>query len=203
MTTTTVDRRDFLKYAGVGLATIIVGSKAAWALGNPASANAAVVMSLDFHVTDAIKEMHTHNALNDARCYFWIYKSVNSAPGVGVDLAPNCPGPTIMATKGDTIDIRVTNDLDEPHAFYIPGIVDSGPIAPGATWNGSFNASASGAHMYYDNLNDPVNRVMGLHGAFIVMPNTAASGHVWGGQGFLTRKRPFLRCSPPFSFDLS
>jgi len=26
---------------------------------------------------------------------------------------------------------------------------------------------------------------------------------VWGGQGFLTRKRAFLRCSPPFSFDLS
>ncbi len=66
---------------------------------------------------------------------------------------------------------------DEDHAFFIPGIYNSGPIAPGATVTGSFRPTRAGAYMYYDNLNNPVNRVMGLHGAFIVMPaNLTAPG---------------------------
>lgn len=152
------------------MAAIFVGSKLAWSLKNPAFAEAAVT-SLDFHISDAMKEMHTHNSINDARCYFWIYKSATPA------LPAESPGPIIMAIKGDTIQIKVTNDLDEPHAFFIPGMVDSGPIAPGATWTGSFTASKSGAYLYYDNLNAPVNRVMGLHGSLIVMPAAPVAGH--------------------------
>ncbi|MBI2846917.1 MAG: multicopper oxidase domain-containing protein [Chloroflexi bacterium] len=166
----TVNRREFLKYAAGGIATLVIGSKLGWVLKSPAYA-AAQVQSLDFHIGDAIKHMHTHNATNDARCYFWIYRSFNPF------YLPECPGPIIMATKGDTINISVTNDLDEPHAFYVPGMYDSGPIAPGQTVTGSFTASLAGAHMYYDNLNEPVNRVMGLHGALIVLPDAAASGH--------------------------
>ncbi|MBI4289370.1 MAG: multicopper oxidase domain-containing protein [Chloroflexi bacterium] len=165
-----MNRREFLLAAGGGLAAVVVGSKLAWTLRSPSMA-AAAVQTLDFHIADAMKEMHTHNAINDARCYFWIFKSV--AP----DLPPESPGPNIMAVKGDTIQIKITNDLDEPHAFFIPGMVDSGPIDPGATWTGSFTASKAGAHMYYDNLNAPVNRMMGLHGALVVMPAGAASGH--------------------------
>ena len=53
---------------------------------------------------------------------------------------------------------------------------DSGPIAPGATFSGTFTATQSGAFLYYDNLNEPVNRVMGLHGALVVRPAAAAAG---------------------------
>ncbi|MBI2871697.1 MAG: multicopper oxidase domain-containing protein [Chloroflexi bacterium] len=168
-------RREFLKYAGAfaggGMAVLVVGNKIPWVMKGPGSASAAVVQSLNFHISDIMKEMGTHNAENDARCYFWTYRSV--VP----DYPPECPGPVIMVTKGDTVDISVTNDLDEPHAFYIPGMVDSGPILPTQTWTASFIANKSGAHLYYDNLNEPVNRMMGLHGALIVRPDAPALGH--------------------------
>ena len=48
-------------------------------------------------------------------------------------LPAECPGPTIFTTEGDTIQINITNDLDEHHAFFIPGMFNSGPIAPGQT----------------------------------------------------------------------
>jgi len=169
-----MERRDFLKYGAAGLAGLIVGSEMPWLLENPAY---AAVQSLNFTITDAKKNMVTHNAINVATCYFWIYKC--NTP----NFRPDCPGPNIFTTPGDTINLSITNALDEPHAFFIPGgaglppVFDSGPIAPGATFTGSFVAPKAGSYLYYDNLNAPVNRVMGLHGAFIVMPIAPAAGH--------------------------
>lgn len=161
-----ISRRQFLK----GMATLVVGSQMPWILESDVFA-AVQTQTLNFRITDAMKEMITHNSINDARCYFWIYKS--DAP----DLPADCPGPNIFCTQGDTISITLTNDLDEPHAFFIPGVFSSGPIAPAETKTFSFTASRAGSFLYYDNLNAPVNRVMGLHGAFIVMPRLAAPGH--------------------------
>lgn len=158
-------RRSVLKAAAA-----IVGSKVLGVLDNPAYA-AQPVQSLSFHITDALKNMVTHNAINTAQCYFWVFKE---------DRWPaDCPGPIIFATYGDTIEITVTNDLDEPHALYIPGMFDTGPIAPGQTVTKSFIPARTGTFLYYDNLNEPVNRVMGLHGAFIVMPRAPVPGHKW------------------------
>lgn len=165
-----LSRRDFLKYTGGSLAAVAVGTQMPWLAKNPVF-SASTVQSLEFHITDAMKEMVTHNAINDARCYFWIYKFTRP------DLDADCPGPIIFTTVGDEIDVRITNDLDEPHSFFIAGMVDTGPIAPGRTVVGTFKPSKAGAFLYYDNLNSPVNRMMGLHGALIVMPRSAASGH--------------------------
>jgi FtsP/CotA-like multicopper oxidase with cupredoxin domain len=163
-----ITRRDFIKCGLGGMATLVVGSGMSWLMQD--KANAAVhVQALNFHITDALKDMVTHNAINTAQCYFWIYKDVN--------YPAECPGPNIFALQGDTIEIIITNDLDEPHAFYIPGMFNSGPIAPGQTVRKYFTATKSGSHLYYDNLNAPVNRVMGLYGAFIVMPKAPAPGH--------------------------
>jgi FtsP/CotA-like multicopper oxidase with cupredoxin domain len=147
-----------------GLVTIVVGTKMPWIMNNPAYA-AAQVQTLNFTITDAIKEMVTHEpGNNEATCYFWIYQA--NVP----NFPPECPGPTIFCTVGDTIEISITNTLDEPHAFFINQVFDSGPIAPNATVTATFQPSRAGTYLYYDNLNEPVNRVMGLHGAFIVMP---------------------------------
>jgi FtsP/CotA-like multicopper oxidase with cupredoxin domain len=159
-------RRDFLKLSAAGVATVILSSK----LPGLGISNAyAADQSLEIFITDALKEMVTHNEINTAECYFWVYKMKANGQEVPVD----CPGPTIVALKGDTIQIKVKNELDQPHAFFIPGLFDSGPIAPGATFEGVFTASNSGAHLYYDNLNEPVNRVMGLHGALVIRPSAA------------------------------
>ncbi|MBI2851483.1 MAG: multicopper oxidase domain-containing protein [Chloroflexi bacterium] len=198
----TINRRDFLKYSLGGVAVLVVGSKLTWLPKNQAF---AVTQTLNFHITDAIKEMHTHETglLDDgtkvgdgheALCYFWLYKSVSP------DLPAENPGPTIMATRGDTISISITNDLDEPHAFYIPGMFDSGPINPGQTKVGSFTAATAGAHLYYDNLNSPVNRVMGLHGAFIVLPaeGDRTAGHKLTPYGGLAADHPVQKLYDDF-----
>jgi hypothetical protein len=141
----------------------------------------AATQNLTISITDGRKAMHTKNTPSPftdpnptpALCYYWIYKMTAD----GVNLPPDMPGPTICCVNGDSINVSITNNLDEPHSFYIPGIFDSGPIAAGATFTGTLTASISGSHLYYDNLNEPVNRVMGLHGAMIVRPAAAVLGH--------------------------
>jgi FtsP/CotA-like multicopper oxidase with cupredoxin domain len=169
-----MNRRDFLKFSATGIATLVVGSKMPWFMG---SAEAAFhTTSLAFDITDAMKQMVTYNQTNtSATCYFWIYKSTTP------NLRTECPGPQIFTTKGDLIPISITNKLDEPHSFFIPGVFNSGPIAPNATFTGTIDTTnaAAGTYLYYDNLNAPVNRVMGLHGAFVIMPKTKAVGHKW------------------------
>ena len=131
-------RRDFIKYGVGGIATLVVGTKMPWVMDNPAYA-AVQTQTLNFTITDAVKEMVTHEPANNiATCYFWIYKS--NAPNFPAD----CPGPQIYTTVGDIINISITNALDEDHAFFIPGMYNSGPIAPGATVTGTFSAEQSG-----------------------------------------------------------
>lgn len=89
-------------------------------------------------------------------------------------MGPKFPGPVLLCTEGDPITVNVTNGLDEDHAFFIEGVADSGPIAPAGTAQVLFTAPAAGTYLYYDNLNAPVNRVLGLHGVMIVKP---ASGN--------------------------
>lgn len=159
-------RRDFLKLSAASVATLVIGSRIPefWVK------NAfAATQNLEIFIEDALKDMVTHNSINTAQCYFWVYRMRAD----GVDIPPDCPGPTILATKGDSINVSIVNNLDEPHAFFIPGIFDSGPIAPGQTVTGTISLAnaPSGAQLYFDNLNEPVNRMMGLHGAIVVRPN--------------------------------
>jgi hypothetical protein len=159
------------------MATIVVGGCSGGGGGSASNGGPGpgeIVETLNFTITDALKEMVTHEPnsplANPARCYFWAFKE---------DRFPvDCPGPQIFAVEGDRIALNVTNDLDVPHAFFIEGMVDTGPIQPGDTWSGEFTASQVGTFLYHDNLNAPVNRVMGLHGAFVVMP-LRASGARW------------------------
>ncbi len=181
-------RRDFLRYGGYGLAALVVGCGGGGGGGGSAppagdsdgSGNGEggdggqIVDTLNFTITDALKEMITHEpnspGAGEALCYYWVFKEAR--------FAPDNPGPQIFAIEGDRIAINVTNDLDGPHAFFIEGMIDSGPIQPGATFSGEFQAKDPGVYLYYDNLNAPVNRMMGLHGAFVVMPEEA-SGVRW------------------------
>ena len=173
-------RRDFLKLSAMGMATLMVSRIPRLGVTDAF----AVVNRIDVTITDAVKEMVTHNAINNATCYFWIYKMTAFGPDLpaeGVDIPADCPGPTIVGVRGDTVTINVTNRLDEPHSLFIPGrlpndppLFDSGAIAPNQTASGTLTMSQSGAFLYYDNLNEPVNRVMGLHGALVVRPDNAS-----------------------------
>ena len=168
-----INRREFIKYGSAGAAALIVGSQLSvpWGGGNRAY---AITQSLNFTITDAIKQMATHIPRNTATCYFWFFKEATMPAEV--------PGPQIYATEGDSIPIVVTNALPHPHAFAIPGIgFSTGTINPGATFTGTISVPVgkAGTYLYYDNLNLPVNRVMGLHGAFIVMPGGGEPPFGW------------------------
>ncbi len=191
-------RRDFLKYGAAGLSAICVGDCVPWFMEGEAEAQRRVVRTLNFRITDAIKEMATHNAINPALCYFWIYKEES--------LPAECPGPHIFATTGSQILINITNELDEPHNLVIPGprnprtgalprrpAFDSGVIPPGGTVSRRFRVPAPGTYLYHDTLNAPVNRVMGLHGALISMPRRPRAV-----QAARIRRRvtPFQRPTP-------
>jgi hypothetical protein len=172
-------RRDFIKIGAGVLGGIALSSRFPGVL---ISESQAATRNITVRITDAIKEMATYNGLNqdpNGTCYFWVYQMSEGAQVI----PPDCPGPTIYATGGDVINMTVTNELDEPHAFFIPGFAgaNTGPIpplqnAPANVANISFTVGA-GAYLYYDNLNAPVNRVMGLHGALVVMPKSAQPGH--------------------------
>jgi hypothetical protein len=175
-----IGRRDFLRYSGMGVATIIItacggsgGGGDAVPGGGGGGTPPPVSATLNFSITDIIKEMHTHEAANPlagpAECYYWVFKEAR--------FPADNPAPQIFATEGDRVVINVTNNLNGPHAFFIPGMADTGPIAPGASAQVDFIMGAPGTYLYYDNLNAPVNRVMGLHGALVVMPRAAAAGH--------------------------
>ena len=92
------------------------------------------------------------------------------------------PGPTIRVTEGDTVEVAVTNGLDEPtsihwHGIHVPNSQDGvagvtqDPIAPGATFTYRFTAPHAGTFMYH--AHGPGSREQidrGLYAPFIIDP---------------------------------
>ncbi len=157
-----ITRREFVKIGLTGMTAITVGS----AINLPGifsdSRALAATVALNLSITDALLE-----TVDLTQTYIWAFDD-----GTG----PKFPGPTIFAIEGDVININITNNLDEDHAFAITGEgsvdtrISSGVIAPGQTANLSFPAPPAGTYIYYDPLNPPVNRVLGLNGTLIVLP---------------------------------
>lgn len=173
-------RRDFLRYAGAGIATLVVGcggnggggdlfqgggdggggdagGDAGGGDGGGSGGGDGVVTTLQLNMTAALFEM-----IDGQTVFVWAFEDPQGGPRM--------PGPLIQVQEGEAIRIFVTNTLPEDHAFAIPGVVESGVIAPGATAVVDFTAPAAGIYLYQDPLNAPVNRVLGLHGPMIVMP---------------------------------
>lgn len=92
------------------------------------------------------------------------------------------PGPTIQVYTGDVVSIRVTNRLPEAtsvhwHGLDVPVAMDGVPeiepspkIEPGGYFDYLFRiTNPPGTHMYHTHLHSPVQQMMGLGGAFIVL----------------------------------
>jgi len=153
-------RREFIKTGLSGLAAIAVGSVSLPHLFRFEAL--AAQRGIDLTMDAALVEM-----VDGSQVFHWLF----GTPASG----PSFPGPVIFASAGDTITLNLTNRLYEPHAFQIVGThILSPAIAPGQTRSLSFTAPAAGTYLYSDPLNDPVHRVLGLHGALVVMP---ASGN--------------------------
>lgn len=81
------------------------------------------------------------------------------------------PAQSLIVQEGDTVNITIVNTLNTDHSYVIDGLVDSGTIQAGDTQTISFTANNPGSHLFYDKLNAPFNRVVGLHGGLAIMPN--------------------------------
>lgn len=152
-------RAHFLKIGLTGLVAVAIGTQAKIASSLMGGTADAASSTYELTMTDAVVEM-----VNLDPIYHWVYADHNGA---------HIPGPVLHAVEGDTIELRINNALDEPHAFAIHDTgVTTGPIPPGESRELSFTAPPPGTYIYLDPLNAPVNRLLGLHGILIVLPQS-------------------------------
>ena len=159
-------RRDFIKFGGASIATGVMSSSLGLLSWTPRAF--AATITHNFFITEGTIAMP-----DDTNVYFKGFSEASTQL--------NVPGKSIIAQEGDTVEITVTNTLNTNHSFVIDGVVDSGPILPGQTITVSFIASTAGTYLYYDNLNAPYNRLVGLQGGFAIMP-TGSSNELYAGS---------------------
>jgi FtsP/CotA-like multicopper oxidase with cupredoxin domain len=88
------------------------------------------------------------------------------------------PGPVLKANVGDTIVIRLTNNLKEPtmihwHGLRIPASMDGTgavqkPVEPGEIFEYRFVVPDAGTFWYHSHFNETVQLERGMYGALIV-----------------------------------
>lgn len=92
------------------------------------------------------------------------------------------PGPTIKANVGDTLVVRLTNNLKEPtmihwHGLRIPAAMDGTgstqkPVEPGEVFEYRFVLPDAGTFWYHSHANETVQMERGMYGALIVEDET-------------------------------
>ena len=173
-------RRDVLKYAAGG--AVAFGLAGGATLGRPERSSAVTATRhIALWVNEGFQTM-----IDGTQIYAWAFSHTPNGFGTRRGKVPPedpfpdhvsfFPAATLHAVEDEEIHIEVTNLLDEDHSFVIEDrvanrdIVNSRSIGPGQTWTGTFTAPPAGTYIYQDTLQRPLNRVMGLHGMFVVMP---------------------------------
>ncbi|MEE9269139.1 MAG: multicopper oxidase domain-containing protein, partial [Candidatus Krumholzibacteria bacterium] len=154
-------RREFIKYGSAGLATLAVGGVGYSVLGSRRAFGATIDIALTIEEVDV-------ELVDGTTVFMWAFSDPSNGPRV--------PGPVIEARDDDTIRITITNNADAffAHEFAIPGLTGSVPIPFGTSVTVEIVEPTAGTYMYLDPLNAPVNRVLGLHGALVVLPRSAS-----------------------------
>lgn len=147
-------RRDFLKAGSVGVAGSILGGVGllSWMPRAYSSTISKVYYITEGYIAEP----------DGTEAYFRGFSSSNNTLDV--------PGESIIVQEGDTVRITIINTLNSSHSFVIDDVVDSGTIAGGETKIIEFPVDQAGSYLFYDKLNAPYNRLLGLHGGFAVMP---------------------------------
>jgi FtsP/CotA-like multicopper oxidase with cupredoxin domain len=157
-------RRALIARGGVAVVGLGAVGWAPWAYGS--------VLSLRLYITDGALR-----TVDGTRVYVRTFS-----------LAPDrvsLPGPLILVVEGEDLELSITNTLSEAHSFAVAGVVDSGPVAPGATTVVRVVAPRAGTYLYADSLDAPASRLLGLHGALVTMPADGASAPYRGGPAFV------------------
>jgi len=170
----TTSRAAFLKAGAGGLVTVAGGAAALRAVSST-SATAS---------TDTVK---VSLLINEGYC-----KMTDGSPafmrGFGIDAttgSPMVPGPALgppiasvpigdvsFVLSGQPVEVTIRNTLKDDHTFFIQDVLAPVLIPAGKEVTFTINTAAApvdpGTYIYSDA--DPVQRILGLHGAMVVMP---------------------------------
>lgn len=92
------------------------------------------------------------------------------------------PGPVLKAKKGDTLVVRVDNNLQEPtmvhwHGIRLPATMDGTgevqqPILPGESYEYRFTVPDAGTFWYHSHQNETVQMEKGMYGGIVIEDDT-------------------------------
>lgn len=166
-----MDRRNFLKLSGG--AALIAGNVAyfSW-LPRAGAANVTVNLS----ITSSNLTMVDGRVLH-------VLSYQDATLGIQ---------PTIVCQEGDTITIDLNNTLGTNSAFSIANTNIRTDVPANAVATFSFTAPSAGSYLFHDDLNNGVNRVLGLHGTLVVMPVGLKSQSFVGGPSFVRQYKWLL-----------
>jgi len=189
-----MNRRDFFKLAGAGVALSAVTRPALAALPEIVSADNANTQALLYPDTGRpYNPVVTLNGWslpwrmkNGVKEFHLVAEPVRReiAPGMVANLwgyNGQSPGPTIEVVEGDRVRIFVTNRLPEKtsvhwHGQRLPNGMDgvSGltqpAIEPGKTFMYEFVARRAGTFMYHPHADEMLQMAMGLMGSWVTHP---------------------------------
>lgn len=160
-----LNRRDFLKFAGVGGALLFT-ELSPFNILDSAYAQKSKEINLTAHLT-------TVDLGNDKPFIAWTYNG-------------KIPGPEIRVKEGERLHVVLKNKLPEEttvhwHGLPVPNIMDGvpyitqKPVPPEGTFVYDFEALVPGTYMYHSHAQYQLDR--GLYGALIVEPKREERGY--------------------------
>lgn len=171
-----MERRDFLKTTLSGVA-VLAASGLPWGRRTLAGTVAVGLTA----------EAYTRNLVDGATVTAWRFRDPsNGGPG-GLSSG-------LVVLAGDPVEVTVTNNLDRPINFAVPGaLTGTVTVAPTASHLYSFTAPAAGSYYFTDETNGEISRAMGLAGPLVVMPADGSSRLYPGGPFFDRQYTVFMQ----------
>ena len=196
---TFVRRRQFIQYGLAGTAVAGAAGLIPGFLKRRVQAQGATEFDL------SIEEVFVPIFPRKPPIYMWAFKSLapTGPTYTAQDLVdakdlPAVPGPVLVVREGTevTLTIHNNNTRTDDHAFAVSrqpvpaspdvlpeplaehGLIQmEGPerVRPGQSGTYRITVHSAGTYLYFAPLNNPVNRIMGLHGALVVLPTTGTT----------------------------
>ena len=162
-----MQRREFIKYGSASLLTLAFGAGGSVVPGGLFSSRAeAAAVRIDLSIEEIVAEM-----IDGEPVFMLAFRSL--------DHQAHVPGPVLRVREGDRITINLFNNTATPHRLEIPGVqgARSQTVAPQRSTRLRFTAPAAGTYLYLDPINEPVNRMLGLHGVMVVEPSNGSTSN--------------------------
>ena len=175
----------------LGLIVVVVGAGGIWLAGNSARATPPAPGTTEFVRPLAVPPLAPSRVEDGVRVFELSAEEGSTAFTDGPATATlgyngSYLGPTLVAARGESVRVDVTNTLAEPttvhwHGMHLPAAMDGGPhtpIAPGATWHPKWTVEQPAATLWYHpHLHGRTREQVdaGLAGMFLVQDAEEAS----------------------------